>query len=52
VAKVKQPKVAKTVAKPKVSDQTRLEKIIDESDAVDQDVEDFNQILRENGITV
>lgn len=52
VAKVKQPKVAKTVAKPKVSDQTRLEKIIDESDAVDQDVEDFNQILRENGIPV
>ena len=52
VAKVKQPKVAKTVAKPKVSDQTRLEKIIDESDAVDQDVEDFTQILRENGITV
>jgi len=52
VAKVKQPKVAKTVAKPKVSDQTRLEKIIDESDAVDQDVEDFNQILRENGIAV
>ena len=52
VAKVKQPKVAKTVAKPKVSDQTRLEKIIDESDVVDQDVEDFNQILRENGITV
>lgn len=52
VVKVKQPKVAKTAAKPKVSDQTRLEKLIDESDTVDQDTEDFNQILRENGIAV
>lgn len=52
VAKVKQPKAVKTVAKPKASDQTRLEKLIDESETVDQDVEDFNQILRENGIEV
>ena len=31
---------------------SRLQKIIDESIDVDGDVEDFNQILRENGITV
>ena len=31
---------------------SRLNRIIEESDTVDQDVEDFNQILRENGIEV
>lgn len=31
---------------------SRLQKIIDESVEVDEDVEDFNQILRENGIEV
>lgn len=53
VVKVKQPKAVKPAAtKPVANDQTRLEKIINESEEVDQDVEDFNQILRENGITV
>lgn len=33
-------------------DTTRLEKIIDESSTYDEDVEDFNQILRDNGIEV
>lgn len=50
VVKVKQPKAVKTVTT--TTDQTRLEKLIEESDVVDQDVEDFNQILRENGIPV
>jgi hypothetical protein len=31
---------------------TRLNRIIEESDTFDQDVEDFNAILRENGIEV
>lgn len=53
VVKVKQPKAAKPAAtKPVANDQTRLEKIINESEEIDQDVEDFNQILRENGIAV
>ena len=53
VVKVKQPKAVKPAAtKPVANDQTRLEKIINESEEVDQDVADFNQILRENGITV
>lgn len=50
---VKTPKV-KTKA-PKVAtpeDTTRLQRIVDESIAHDEDVEDFNAILRENGITV
>ena len=34
------------------ADSSRLQKIIDESEYVDEDVEDFNQILRENGIEV
>ncbi len=60
VAKVKAPKVkavktkAPTVnedAEPQIEG-SRLNKIIDESETYDQDVEDFNQILRENGIEV
>jgi hypothetical protein len=43
VAKVKQPKA-------KVS--ARLQKIVDQSPVHDADVEDFNAILKENGITV
>lgn len=31
---------------------SRLNRIIDESEYVDEDVEDFNQILRDNGIEV
>lgn len=55
---VKNKKVVKVVAKVKakpatdLSDTTRLEKIINDSVEVDQDTEDFNQILRDNGIEV
>jgi hypothetical protein len=35
-----------------LSETSRLEKIINDSVEVDPDVEDFNQILRENGIEV
>lgn len=57
---VKQPKVkaTKVVKSKQVStdgDQlamSRLQKIVDESPVYDEDVEDFNQILRENGIEV
>jgi hypothetical protein len=53
---VKNKKVVKVVAKSKpsadLSETTRLEKIINDSVEVDQDTEDFNQILRENGIEV
>lgn len=45
---VKQPKVSKS----KAAAATRLEKIIESSPVHTQDVEDFNAILRENGITV
>lgn len=46
-------KVTKSVtATTDLSETTRLEKIINDSVEVDQDVEDFNQILRENGIEV
>lgn len=55
VVKVKQPKVQKSETdedfEPKVSS-GRLAAIIDESVAYDEDVEDFNAILRENGITI
>ena len=44
--------VAKKTTAADLSDTTRLEKIINDSVEVDQDVEDFNQILRENGIEV
>jgi hypothetical protein len=62
VAKVAKAKVAKAPAKkavapaPAVKEETmeisRLQKIIDDSVEVDSDTEDFNQILRENGIQV
>ena len=60
VAKVKATKpVAKKVTKPVVAadadesiSDSRLARIIDESVAYDEDVEDFNQILRDNGIEV
>jgi hypothetical protein len=48
-----QPKAKVTqVAKTKAAVATRLEKIVEESPVHDQDVEEFNQILRENGIEV
>lgn len=58
VAKVKAP--AKKVAAPVATDEdaeveitgSRLNRIIEESEMVDEDVEDFNQILRDNGIEV
>lgn len=63
VVKVKSSKVTlakKVVAPAKVVDEdsepeitgSRLNKIIEESEYIDEDVEDFNQILRENGIEV
>lgn len=55
IVKVKTAKV-KTVAKTTQADtaleKSRLQSIIDDSVAHDDDVEDFNAILRENGIEV
>ena len=55
IVKVKTAKV-KTVAKTTQADtaleKSRLQSIIDDSVAHDEDVEDFNAILRENGIEV
>jgi len=55
VAKVKTAKV-KTIAKTTQAntdlEKSRLQSIIDDSVAHDEDVEDFNAILRENGIEV
>ncbi len=58
VAKLQKAKTVKvkkqdTVAeKQEAIETSRLQKIIDESIEVDTDVEDFNQILKENGIEV
>lgn len=54
VVKVKPVKATKAapVAKQADTDGSRLTQIIDESEPFDQDVEDFNQILRDNGIEV
>jgi hypothetical protein len=49
--KVVTPK-AKTAAKADAFETSRLEKIINESVELDDDVEDFNEILRQNGIEV
>lgn len=55
-AKVVKVKPVKTAPVAEVEDEDisedRLSRIIDESEPFDQDVEDFNQILRENGIEV
>jgi hypothetical protein len=48
--KVKTPAVA--AAKEEQLEMSRLQKIVDESVEFDDDAEDFNAILRENGITV
>jgi len=48
--KVKAP--AKSVAKEDSMEMSRLQKIVDESVDFDDSTEDFNTILRENGITV
>ena len=50
--KVKTAPAKKAEAKEDQLESSRLQKIIDESVEVDDDVEDFNQILRENGIEV
>jgi len=59
VAKLQKAKTVKVkTAKPAAEareeaiETSRLQKIIDESVEVDEDVEDFNAILRENGIQV
>jgi len=55
VAKVKTAKVktvAKTTQAETALEKSRLQSIIDDSVAHDDDVEDFNAILRENGIEV
>ena len=41
-----------TEAEQEAKAESRLQKIIDESEYIDEDVEDFNAILRENGIDV
>ena len=53
-AKTVKVKTEKVVAEAKEDaiQTSRLQKIIDESIEVDEDVEDFNAILRENGIEV
>jgi len=54
-AKVVKVKTAKTTPTPTVEktlEGTRLQKVIDESISMEDEVEDFNQILRENGIEV
>ena len=48
--KVKAP--AKSVAKEDSMEMSRLQKIVDESVEFDDNAEDFNAILRENGITI
>ena len=51
--KVKAVKTPKTKATSDVAlEKSRLQKIVDESFVEDEEVEDFNQILRENGIEV
>lgn len=53
VAKTKAKTVApKAVKKESTMDTSRLQSVIAESDAYDDDTEDFNQILRENGIEI
>lgn len=58
VAKLAKAKTVKTTTAIKAEkkevalDKSRLQSVIDESDVVDYDTEDFNQILRENGIEI
>lgn len=52
VVKTKTPKVTKTAVTKNTDVGTRLQRIIGDSEFVDTDVEDFNQILRDNGIEV
>jgi len=50
--KAKTPKVTSKTAVTRDNGESRLQRIIDESEYVDEDVEDFNDILRANGIEV
>lgn len=52
--KAKTPKVTakKTAVTKDDGTESRLQRIIEDSEFVDEDVEDFNQILRDNGIEV
>jgi hypothetical protein len=59
VAKLQKAKTVKVTTPAKAAekkatemDTSRLQKIVAESDEFDTDVEDFNQILRENGISI
>ena len=59
VAKLQKAKTVKVKTEAQVAEaekeakaESRLQRIIDESEYVDEDVEDFNQVLRENGIEV
>lgn len=52
VVKVKTAKATPAPVKEKTLEGTRLQKVIDDSIAMDDEVEDFNQILRENGIEI
>ena len=51
-AKTVKVKAPKAETKEETLEASRLQKIVDESIDMDEDVEDFNQILRENGIEV
>lgn len=51
-AKVKSIKTKQIIDKTVEFEKSRLQSIIDDSPVYDEDVEDFNQILRENGIEV
>jgi hypothetical protein len=52
VVKVKATKTAVATAEKDTADSSRLQKIIEDSVPMDDDTEDFNQILRENGIEI
>jgi hypothetical protein len=59
VAKLAKAKTVKVKTEKQVTEaakeakaESRLQRIIDESEYIDEDVEDFNSILRENGIEV
>ena len=49
---VKSTPAAKAEKKETAIGKSRLQSVIEESEVVDTEVEDFNQILRENGITI
>jgi len=52
VKAVKTPKTKNATSTDVALEKSRLQKIVDESFVEDEEVEDFNQILRENGIEV